>query len=572
MKLKSNENRHGSSFFAMKRVPAALILMAILSGLQLAHPQTLAPAALRGRVRSDAEGLMEGVLVTARRPESSISVTVVSNSTGEYFFPAGKLRAGEYHLSIRSAGYELAGPVAVKVENGTTARVDLKLIKTRNLASQLTSADWLLSVPGTPDQKNSLYRCAACHSLTPVVESAYNAKGWLATLVRMIKYSGQSVTSSPIELPFNFAVKPSPSLASYLSTINLSAKKHWDYELKVLPRPRGEATKVIITEYDLPGARSLPHDAILDKAGIVWFNDFQQPLIGRLDPRTGKVKEWRFPPIKPNLPLGTLSIKFDREGYLWIARFRQGGITRFDPRTQGFKTWRVPPRYDNDRADTSHVAPAPDGTVWFSDSEMRLMYRLDPRTGQMRASQSFPDYNPAETADVYGHGMKPVGHRTYGIAVDSKGNGYFADILGGNIGRVDAKTGKATLFKTPTLNSGPRRMYMDSEDRLWFGENYGNKVGMFDTRTEQFKEWSPTTPWSGPYPAMSDRNGEVWTGGMSTDFIYRLDPRTGRFIEYLLPTLEANIRRINVDNSTHPVTVWVAEVHHGKIAKIEPLQ
>jgi hypothetical protein len=39
----------------------------------------------------------------------------------------------------------------------------------------------------------------------------------------------------------------------------------------------------------------------------------------------------------------------------------------------------------------------------------------------------------------------------------------------------------------------------------------------------------------------------------------------------MLPTVNANIRHIDVDNSTNPIAVWVAEVHQGKIAKIEPL-
>jgi streptogramin lyase len=58
---------------------------------------------------------------------------------------------------------------------------------------------------------------------------------------------------------------------------------------------------------------------------------------------------------------------------------------------------------------------------------------------------------------------------------------------------------------------------------------------------------------------------------VSTDLILRLDPRTGQFIEYMLPTVNANIRHIDVDNSSNPIAVWVAEVHHGKISKIKPL-
>ena len=86
--------------------------------------------------------------------------------------------------------------------------------------------------------------------------------------------------------------------------------------------------------------------------------------------------------------------------------------------------------------------------------------------------------------------------------------------------------------------------------------------------TPRFKEWTPPTPWTGPYPAIAGKNGEAWTAGMGTDLILRLNAQTGKLTAYLLPTVEANVRWIQVDSSTTPVTVWVAEVfHQGKIAR-----
>ena len=77
--------------------------------------------------------------------------------------------------------------------------------------------------------------------------------------------------------------------------------------------------------------------------------------------------------------------------------------------------------------------------------------------------------------------------------------------------------------------------------------------------------------YSGCYYAMIDHNGEVWCGSELTDNAYRLDPATGQVKSCLLPTLEANIQRIDVDNTTTPVTVWMSEAHQAKIARIEPL-
>jgi len=51
--------------------------------------------ALTGRVTAGQEAL-EGVLVSARRAGSTITTTVVSDKSGRYGFPAGRLEAGTY--------------------------------------------------------------------------------------------------------------------------------------------------------------------------------------------------------------------------------------------------------------------------------------------------------------------------------------------------------------------------------------------------------------------------------------------------------------------------------------------
>ncbi len=71
--------------------------------------QTMAPPALSGTVTSAEEGAMEGVVVSARKAGSIVTVSVVSDGKGQFSFPAGKLGAGEYALSIRAAGYDLDG-------------------------------------------------------------------------------------------------------------------------------------------------------------------------------------------------------------------------------------------------------------------------------------------------------------------------------------------------------------------------------------------------------------------------------------------------------------------------------
>ena len=111
---------------------------------------------------------------------------------------------------------------------------------------------------------------------------------------------------------------------------------------------------------------------------------------------------------------------------------------------------------------------------------------------------------------------------------------------------------------------------LDERGRLWFAEFAADKLGMFDIKSETFKELSAPTPYSYPYDAFMDKNGDLWSGGMASDRVLRFDPQSGRAIEYLLPR-PTNIRRVFVDNSTNPVTVWYVD-HDSIMVRLQPLE
>src|SRR5690242_1474091 len=114
----------------------ALLLLSIGLPLGTAAAQTT-PIALAGRVTSAQEGAMEGVLVSAHQEGSPITVTVVSDASGRYAFPADRLAPGRYALAIRAAGYALDGAPSAAVAAGSTATADLTLRKAKDLAAQL---------------------------------------------------------------------------------------------------------------------------------------------------------------------------------------------------------------------------------------------------------------------------------------------------------------------------------------------------------------------------------------------------------------------------------------------------
>ena len=65
------------------------------------------PAALAGTVSSAKEGNMEGVIVTAKKDGSTMSVSVISDDKGHYAFPADRLEPGHYSIKIRAIGYKI---------------------------------------------------------------------------------------------------------------------------------------------------------------------------------------------------------------------------------------------------------------------------------------------------------------------------------------------------------------------------------------------------------------------------------------------------------------------------------
>jgi streptogramin lyase len=535
-----------------------------------AVPSLADGAALTGQVTSAEEGAMEGVLVTAKKAGSTVAVTVVTGTDGRYSFPAARLEPGAYTIRIRAVGYDLDSAGTADVAAGTAASLDLKLKKTRNLSAQLTNAEWLTSMPGTPKQKDMLLSCVTCHTVERIVRSTHDPKEFLQVQQRMTTYANQSVPTRPqlrraerlLEERGDNRSKAQADRAEFLASINLSETETWDYELKTLRRPTGAATKVIITEYDLPRNSIEPHDVIIGKDGNAYYTNFGEQNLGRLDPKTGKVTEIALPELKKGWPQGSLGIRPDADGNLWFGMMYQGAIGKLDLATLKVETFSLPPEMNKDMAQVNMVRPesaAVDGKVWSQNNGFAALHRLDLKTGRIETIAPFAA--SAKAGET---------HNIYDIIPDANNNIYFTDFAQQHLGRVDAKTGQTTLFELPTKASAPRRGMMDDKGRIWFGLYRGNKIEMFDTKTETFREWEMPTVWSAPYDVTIDRNGEVWTGSMLNDRVSRLNPETGAFVEYLLPR-ETNIRRVFVDNTTTPVTFWVGNNHQGSIAKVEPL-
>ena len=536
--------------------------LALPLGATMLSADERAPAALTGQVTSEAERAMEGVVVTARKDNSIVSTSVTSDAAGRYVFPENRLEPGRYTIAIRAIGYELGGPTTANVIAEQTAKVDLKLKKTGDLASQLSNAEWMMSIPGTEEQKAMLLDCMGCHTLERVVRSTHDVNEWMQVVSRMKGYGAVSQPIKPqLMLDADRAGKPEEyrTMAEYLATINLGASDHWSYPLKTLARPTGRSTHVIVTEYDVVRPTTEPHDVVLDKDGNVWYSDFGELFISKFDPKTLKLTEYPTKKFKPDAPEGNLSLALDKGGKLWFDTMYQGALGTIDPKTGETKFYPLAAEWNDNRVQLNFVGLRHDvdGKVWTKSVGTQDIFRLD------LATNTWEKFHPTSAL--------PPGRRysMYQVISDSKNNLWMAEFQEGYLGTIDAKTHAVKWFALPTPHARARRMEIDDQDRIVVTEYRGNKVALFDTKSETFSEF-PLPPYTFPYRANIDRNGDIWASTMATDRVVRMDPKTGETQQYLMPS-ETNMRTLYVDNSTTPVSFWVGSNHAHALVKVEPL-
>jgi streptogramin lyase len=518
--------------------------------------------ALTGTVSFDAEGNMEGVVVTAKKPGSIVQVSVTTDAQGRYAFPENRLEPGEYTISIRAVGYDINATTKATVEPEKTATADIKLKKTKNLASQLTNAEWMMSIPGTEEQKAPLLNCTGCHTLERIMRSTHDSDEWTQVITRMKGYGAVSQPIKPQRM-LDAARSGTPEqyrkMADYLASINLSSVDHWQYELKTLPRPKGQDTRAVITEYDMVRPTTEPHDILVDKEGNVWYTDFGEMFIGKFDPKTLKLTEYPIKKFKDKAPTGLLSIEFDHTGKIWFDTMYQGSLGCLDPKTGEISYYPLPPEYNDDRVQLNFTGLRydVDGKVWTKSVGTQHIFRLD------MASNTWERFHPTDHLP----GVKNAS--IYQVMADSKNNLWMAEFTEGHLGKIDAKTTEVTWYPIPTPHARARRMQIDEQDRVMVTEYRASKVALFDTKTEKFTEYS-LPQYTFPYRANFDKNGELWASTMHTDRAVRLDPKTGRTVQYLMPS-DTNMRTVFVDNSTTPVTFWVGSNHDHRLVKVEPL-
>src|SRR6516165_4271874 len=280
--------------------PTAVLASFILLA-QVAHAQTASQllGGPHGVVKSANGELLEGIMVQLIAQKNAIRTTVYSNADGRYEFP--RLEAGTYTLRIaQPREFHPFVKEGVTID-GATALPDITLARvtagevlppTPEIAAQMTGSEWLASLSGTGDEKKLLTtNCNWCHSYQQIFRNHYDEDGWGKIVNRMTKGAGSPLINMRPTGRFNDA--DIARMVKWLATVRGPQAK--DPPFVTLPRPQGRQTRVVITEYELPRLELATHDVAGDGKGNIWYSPHRSSYIGRLDPRTGAVQEFRIP-------------------------------------------------------------------------------------------------------------------------------------------------------------------------------------------------------------------------------------------------------------------------------------
>jgi virginiamycin B lyase len=334
--------------------------------------------------------------------------------------------------------------------------------------------------------------CTSCHQTNQILRSSgYSREGWRELIDTMINLSGSSAGDT---------------ITKYLAT-HFPAGTHRNPTL--VP---GE-TSITFREWTVPTLGQRARDPVQAPDGSIWWVGQFASLLGRLNPETGEVWEYKLPEkARPH------SVTPDEEGNIWYTGHGNGTIGKVDPRTGGLTEYKMP---DPAARDPHTAVFDKKGTLWFTLQGSNMVGRLVPVTGEIKlVTMPAPKSQP------------------YGIKLSSEGIPWVSCNGRNCLVRVDPETMAIREYPLPDPKTTVRRLDIASDGMIWYVNSGLGRLGRLDPKTGEVTEWlSPSGPKSHPY-AIAVVDDIVWynESGQRPDALVRFDPKTERFQSWAIPS------------------------------------
>src|SRR6266481_6004927 len=387
---------------------------------------------------------------------------------------------------------------------GTMEGKSLRILSTVAVLGSAIPAHAEGGLPEGPGKKVVQAHCVQCHDLTQVTRAGYTRQDWRTDVYMMINV-GASLPKDQIDLVTDYLARSFPE------------------------KPKPEAVVVpgnanaTIREWPLPTPGSRPHDPLAAADGSIWYTGQFASVLGRLDPKTGRIKEY---PLTPKA--GPHGLTADKDGNIWYTANFGSRVGKLNPKTGELTEYLMP---DLTARDPHTPIFDQKGTLWFTVQGGNMVGRLIPQTGEVKLVTS-----PTPKS------------RPYGMVVNSKGIPFIVEFGSNKIASIDPNTMEIREYVLPNAESRPRRIAITSDDVLWYSDYSRGYLGRFDPATGKMTEWaSPGGPQSLPY-GIAAVNDILWysEAGVKPNTVVRFDPKSEKFQTWAIPSGGGVVRNMDV--------------------------
>jgi virginiamycin B lyase len=336
--------------------------------------------------------------------------------------------------------------------------------------------------------------CNSCHALNARTGNGYTPEGW-RTVMHMMTNHGVNIPKESM-----------PAMLEYL--VNNYPEKN-KAEPKIVPG----SVKVSMKAWQAPTPGSRPHDPLAARDGSLWYTGQMADVLGRVDPKTGKVKEYKLK--TPHA--GPHGLVEDRQGNIWYTGNTGAHIGKLNPKSGEVTEYKMP---EADAKDPHTLIFDKAGILWFTVQNANRIGRLDPKTGEVKL------LTPPTAKS-----------RPYGMAVHPDGRIFVVQFGVNRIAAVDPKTMEIKEYVLPDQASRPRRVAISNDGMVWYSDYSRGYLGRLDPKSGKVAEWqSPSGPKSAPY-GISVINNAIWYSESETrpNTVVRFDPKGEKFQTWAIP-------------------------------------
>jgi virginiamycin B lyase len=208
-----------------------------------------------------------------------------------------------------------------------------------------------------------------------------------------------------------------------------------------------------VVEFKTPSGGGGPHTLVItDDQSTIWFTMQSGDKVASLATKTGRITEY----ASSGGPYG---LALDRAGNVWFCRMGDNKMGKLDPRT-GKMT-----EVDTGRGSRPRrVAADGDGMLWITYYGNGKLAKLDPNAAKVVKTYPLPggDAGP------------------YAVTVDGAGMVWVNEINNDTVVRLDPKTEKMRVVQLPSSGVGIRKMVTDASGRLWYMGSHNGRLGVVE--------------------------------------------------------------------------------------------